>query len=162
VLSGCGLHVSKNGVNGNILGHNFSAAKGTLPAGFPRDVPVPDSSRVLAGGGASNNWDVAFAATGSLASGTTGYESKFRSAGYTVTNVQTGLAPPTGSTGPGAGSTSTTVTLTGSVFTAKDAQWTVQVVTGSSSSTKGSDLRPGEFAINITVVPTSSITSSTT
>ncbi len=50
-LAGCGLHVSKNGVSGNILGHSFSASKGSLPAGFPSAIPSPDASRVLGGGG---------------------------------------------------------------------------------------------------------------
>ena len=34
-LSACGLHVSKHGVSGNVFGHQFSAASGQLPTGFP-------------------------------------------------------------------------------------------------------------------------------
>ena len=30
-LSACSLHISKNGVSGNVFGHHFSAAKGALP-----------------------------------------------------------------------------------------------------------------------------------
>ena len=152
-LSACGLHVSKHGVSGNIFGHRFSAASGQLPAGFPSGVPVPDASRVLGGGGADDRWDVAFAVTGSTAAGTSAYQAKFQSAGYTLSNVQAGSTPVTGVPG---GSPSTTVTLTGSVFTAKDAQWTVEVESGSASSAKTSALKAGEFAVNITVVPSSS------
>ena len=152
-LSACGLHVSKHGVSGNIFGHRFSAASGQLPAGFPSGVPVPDASRVLGGGGADDRWDVAFAVTGSTAAGTSAYKAKFQSAGYTLSNVQAGSTPITGVPG---GSPSTAVTLTGSVFTAKDAQWTVEVESGSASSAKTSALKAGEFAVNITVVPSSS------
>ncbi len=160
-LSACSLHITKHGITGNVFGHKFSGATGVLPAGFPSSVPVPDNSRVLVGGGTNNQWDVAFAVTGSLSSGTAAYEAKFRSAGYTVTNIETGSTPATAATGSGSNSTSTTVTLTGSVFTATDAQWTVQVESGSTTSSTGGTLKAGEFAINITVVPTSSTTSST-
>ncbi len=153
MLSACGLHVSKHGVSGNIFGHSFSAASGQLPAGFPSSVPVPDASRVIGGGGADNRWDVAFAVTGSTAAGTSAYQAKFQSAGYTLSNVQSGSTPVTGAP---SGSPPTTVTLSGSVFTAKNAQWTVEVESGTASSAKVSALKPGEFAINITVVPTSS------
>jgi hypothetical protein len=153
VLSACGIHVSKHGISGNILGHSFSASSGQLPSGFPSNVPVPDHSRVIGGASADNNWDAAFAVTGSLASGTAAYQSKFQSAGYTITNIQSGSTPDTGASGP---SPSTTITLTGSVFTAKNAQWTVEVESGSTSSTKASPLKSGEFAINITVVPVTS------
>jgi len=159
-LSGCGLHVSKNGVSGNIMGHSFSGAAGALPAGFPSEVPVPDNSRVLAGGGADNRWDAAFAVTGSLASGTTSYEDKFRSMGYTVADVEQGSSPIAG--GAGSGSTTTTVAVAGSVFSATSPRWTIQVESGSTTSSTGSGLKPGEFAINATVVPTSTITTSTT
>jgi hypothetical protein len=159
-LSGCGLHVSKNGVSGNIMGHSFSGATGALPAGFPSQVPVPDTSRVLAGGGADNRWDAAFAVTGSLASGTTSYEDKFRSMGYTVANVEQGSSPIAG--GAGSGSTTTTVAVSGSVFSATNPRWTVQVESRSTTSSTGSGLKPGEFAVNVTVVPTSTIATSTT
>jgi hypothetical protein len=157
VLSACSLHISKNGVSGNVFGHHFSAAKGALPSGFPTSVPVPDSSRVLYGGGTDNNWDVGFAVTGSITSGTSAYQSKFQSAGYTISNVQSGTTPVTGAPSSG---TSTTVTLTGSTFTAKNAQWTVEVVSGTTSSPKGGPLKAGEFAINITVLPASETTTS--
>ncbi len=100
-LTACGLHVSKHGLSGNILGHSFSAAKGSLPAGFPSAVPAPDSSRVLGGGGGDNRWDAVFAVTGTITSGTTAYESKLRSAGYTITNYQSGSTPVTGGTAIG-------------------------------------------------------------
>lgn len=160
VLSGCSLHVTKNGISGNAFGHNFSGATGALPSGFPSSVPSPGNSRVLAGGGTSNNWDVGFAVTGSTTSGASAYQSKFQSAGYAVTNVQTGSSPVSG--GTGSSSTPTTVTVTTSAFTAKNAQWTVQVLCGSStSSTSGGGLKAGEFAVNITVIPTSSVTPAT-
>ena len=155
VLSGCSLHVSKHQVSGSFFGHNFSGANGSLPPGFPSSVPVPDNSRVLVGGGTDNNWDVAFAVTGSITSGTMAYESKFRSAGYSITNVRAGSSPDTNGSASDAGSPSTTVTVNGSIFTADDAQWTVQVESVSTTSS-GNGLRAGEFAINITVVPASS------
>jgi hypothetical protein len=158
VLSGCSLHVTKHGVSGNAFGHSFSGATGALPAGFPSDVPTPDHSRVLGGGGTNNTWDVAFAVTGSAASETSAYQAKVQSAGYTISNVQTGSSPIAG--GTGANSSPTTISAAGSVFTAKNAQWTMQVVSAATSS-QGTGLRPGEFAINITVVPASSTTSST-
>ncbi len=157
-LTGCGLHVSKNGVSGNILGHSFSASKGSLPAGFPSAVPVPDGSRVLGGGGADNHWDAAFAVTGVITSGTMAYESKLRAAGFTITNYQAGSTPVTSATG--SGSTSTTVTLSGATFQAGDPQWTVQVVSGNTSSIQGTGLKTGEFAIDLIVVPASSTTTS--
>jgi hypothetical protein len=158
-LSACGIHISKHGVSGNLFGHHFSAASGQLPAGFPSNVPVPDSSRVLDGGGADNHWDVAFAVTGSLSSGTAAYQSKMQSAGYTISNVQSGSTPDTDASNP---SPSTTVTLTGSVFTAKNSQWTVEVVSGTTSSAKNGPLKAGEFALNITVVPVTSTSPPTT
>jgi len=157
-LSACGLHVSKHGVSGNAFGHSFSASSGQLPAGFPTSVPVPDSSRVLGGGGSDNRWDVAFAVTGSLTQGTTGYQAKFQSAGYTLSNIQSGSTP---ATGPASGSPTTTLTLTGSAFTATDAQWTVEVASGTTSSSKTGVLKAGEFAVNITVVPAGSTPSTT-
>ena len=150
-LSACGLHVSKHGVSGNVFGHNFSAASGQLPTGFPGSVPVPDASRVLGGGGADNKWDVGFAVTGSITPGTAAYQAKFQSAGYAISNVQTGSTTVT----TGAGVHQNT-NLTGSVFTAKDAQWTVEVESGSTSSVSNGVLKAGEFAINITVLPASS------
>jgi hypothetical protein len=158
LLSACSLHVSKNGVSGNILGHSFSGAKGSLPAGFPSDVPTPDSSRVLAGGGADNNWDVAFAISGTFSAGTMAYESKLRSAGYAISNYQSGTTPVTGSTG--AGSTATTITASGATFEATDPHWRIQVASGTTSSANGSGLRAGEFALNITVLPASTTTPS--
>ncbi len=160
-LSACSLHVSKNGVSGNILGHRFSAARGTLPSGFPSAVPVPAHSRVLAGGGTSDRWDVAFAVKGDLTAGTTAYRDQFTAAGFTVTDVQSGSTPVTGSTGANSGATTTTVTLSGSTFRAADAQWTVEVASGSTTSSTDGTLRAGEFAVNITVVPTSSTTTTT-
>jgi hypothetical protein len=71
--------------------------------------------------------------------------------------VQSGTTPVTGAA---SNSTSTTVTLTGSVFTAKNAQWAVEAAAGSSSTIKGSPLKSGEFAMNITVVPISETTTS--
>ncbi|HEX3980042.1 MAG TPA: hypothetical protein VHW93_02410 [Acidimicrobiales bacterium] len=142
-------------MSGDVFGHTFSAAKGSLPSGFPSNVPVPDNSRVLGGGGTQNNWDVAFAVTGSVTTGTAAYRSKFQSAGYTISGVRSGTTPVTG----GASSaTSTTVTLTGSVFTARNAHWTVEAVSGSTSTIKGSPLKSGEFAIDIAVVPSSETT----
>ncbi len=161
VLAGCSLQVTKHGVSGNAFGHSFSGASGALPTGFPSDVPVPDHSRVLAGGGTGNTWDVSFAATGSTTSATASYQSKFRSAGYTVSNAASGSSPIPGGTGSNPSATSTTVTVAGSVFTAKNAHWTVEVVSGSTTSSTGGTLKPGEFAINITVLPTSSSTPST-
>jgi hypothetical protein len=152
-LSACGLHVSKHGVTGNFFGHQFSAASGQLPAGFPSAVPVPDASRVLGGGGADNRWDAGFAVTGSITAGTAAYQAKFQSAGYTLSNIRSGSTPATGAA---SGSTSTTITLTGSVFTATDAQWTVQVESGSTSAVNNGVLKAGEFAVNVTVVPTPS------
>ena len=43
--------------------------------------------------------------------------------------------------------------LDGSTFMAKDSEWTIQVASGSTSSIKGTGLKAGEFAINITAVP---------
>lgn len=159
-LSACSLHVAKGGVSGNIFGHSFSAAQGALPAGFPAGVPTPDHSRVLDGGGASGRWDVAFAVTGDLATGTTAYQDKFRAAGYAVTDVRAGTTPVTEPTGAASGSTATTVTVSGSTFRAANAQWTVMVVSGSTTSATGTPLKQGEFGINITAVPTSSTTTS--
>lgn len=155
-LSACGLHVSKHGVSGSLFGHSFSAASGQLPTGFPSSVPVPDASRVLGGGGADSQWDVGFAVTGSITTGTAAYRAKFQSAGYVISNVQSGSTPGTGSS---SGSPSTTITLTGSVFTAKDGQWTVEVESGSTSSVSNGVLKAGEFAINITVLPAASTSS---
>ncbi len=157
-LSACSLHISKNGVSGNILGHSFAGSRGALPTGFPSNVPVPDSSRVLGGAGTQNRWDAAFAVTGSVATGSTAYESKFRSAGYTVTNIQSGVTSVTATTS--AGATSSTVTLSGSSFTATGSGWTVEVLSGSTTSPTGGTLRTGEYAVNITVVPVGSVPTS--
>lgn len=155
VLGACSLHITPHGVSGNILGHSFSGATGALPAGFPSDVPVPDNSRVLAGGGTSNDWDVAFAVKGTVTSGTSAYASKLRSAGYSVSNVQSGSAETPTSAASGSNSTQTTVTLSGSTFTAKNATWAVEVASGTTSASTNGTLKPGEFALNITVVPAS-------
>jgi hypothetical protein len=158
-IAGCSLHVSKNGVSGNIFGHSFSASKGSLPTGFPSDIPTPDASRVLGGGGADKGWDAAFAVTGTITAGTMAYAAKLRSAGYTVSNYQSGTTPVTGTTG--SGSTATTVTLSGATFEATDSQWTIQVASGSTSSITGTGLKAGEFAINVTIVPATSTTQPT-
>jgi hypothetical protein len=167
-LTACGLHISKNGVSGNILGHKFSAAEHQLPAGFPSDIPTPTGATVLGGGGVSDangsGWDAAFALTGTVAAGSTAYQKQFTDAGYTVTDVQSSgptpvTAPTTGSTV--AGATSTTVTLDGASFQAANSTWTVQVLLGSSSSAVGSELKAGQFGVNITAVPTSSTTTTT-
>jgi hypothetical protein len=161
-LSACSLHVSRHGINGNILGHSFSGAEGALPAGFPSNVPVPDSSRVLAGGGTNGAWDAAFAVTGPVTTGTAGYESKLRTAGFTITNIHSGSTPVTAATSAGSGSTSTTVTVTGTEFTATDPSWTIEVVSGTTTASTGGGLKAGEFAINITVVPPRSNTTPST
>jgi hypothetical protein len=161
-LAGCGIHISKNGVSGNILGHSFSGSKGSLPAGFPSQIPIPDDSRVLVGGGTDSRWDVAFAVTGSLATGTSKYQHELGSAGYTVTGIQTGSTADTEPSGSAATGTSTTVTLNGEDFSAHNSQWTIQVVSGTTTASSNGELKPGEFAINITAVPTSSITTTTT
>ncbi len=154
-LSACGLHVSKHGISGDVFGHHFSAATGQLPAGFPSSVPVPDASRVLGGASEDGKWDVGFAVTGSITAGTAAYQAKFQSAGYTLSDIRSGSTPDTVQP---SGSSSTTITLTGSLFTATDAQWTVQVESGATSAVTNGVLKAGEFAINITVVPTSSVT----
>jgi hypothetical protein len=154
--AGCSLHVSKNGVNGNIFGHSFSASKGSLPAGFPSDVPIPDASRVLGGAGADRGWDAAFAVTGSITDGTMAYAAKLRSAGYSINNYQSGTTPVTGTTG--SASTATTLTLSGATFQATNPQWTIEVASGRTSSISGTGLKAGEFAINVTVIPTTSTT----
>jgi len=120
-----GIHISKNGISGNILGHKFSAASHSLPAGFPSEVPLPDNSKVLGGGGVSDSsgtvYDAAFAVSGTVGPATSAYEAKFRSAGYTLSNVHAPSPISNGSstTGSGSNSTSTTVTVTGGTFTAK-------------------------------------------
>jgi len=168
VLSACGLHITKNGVSGNILGHKFSAAEHQLPAGFPSEIPTPTGATVLGGAGASTDngsgWDAAFALTGTVADGSTAYQAQFTNAGYKVTDVNnpqstSGTTPNTGSSS--GGSTSTTVTVEGASFTAANADWTVQVELGSSSSAVGSELKPGQYGVNITAVPTSSTTTTT-
>ncbi len=152
-LSACGISVGKHGVSGDVLGHKFSVASGTLPAGFPADVPVPDHSRVLDGGGTDARWDVAFAVTGTVTGGSQAYQAKFRSAGYTVTDAESGSTPVTAPSGAPGGSTSTTLTVAGSTFTAKDATWTVLAVAASTTASTAGALKAGEFAINITVLP---------
>jgi hypothetical protein len=163
VVSACGIHISKNGISGNILGHKFSAAEHALPAGFPSDVPVPAKARVLGGGGATNNgvtgYDVAFAVSGSVASVLTGYQNQFKAAGYTVSDVQNpqSVTTPT-SGGAGSGTTSTTVTLTGGSFVATNDSWKVEVLGGTSSSAVSSELKAGEVGVNIIVTSKSTTT----
>jgi hypothetical protein len=159
VLTGCGLSVSKNGLSGKAFGHSFSAAKGQLPSGFPKAVPSPADSRVLVGGGADSRFDVAYAVKGTVDVGTAAYQSTLQSAGFAISNVQNGSTHVTEPVS--AGSTSTTVTLTGSTFAAKDGQWTVEVASGTSSSIKGVGLKAGEFALNVTVEPATSGTTTT-
>ncbi len=84
------------------------------------------------------------------------YESKLRAAGYTIANYQSGSTPVTA--GTSSGSTATTVTVSGASFDASDAQWTIQVLSGHTSSIQGTGLNTGEFAIDLVVVPTSSTT----
>ena len=91
-----------------------------------------------------------FAVTGSITAGTAAYQAKLQSAGYTLSNVRSGSTTVTVRRGR------QQTTLAGSLFTAKDAQWTVEVASGSTSSVTGGVLKAGEFAINITVVPASS------
>jgi len=154
-LSACSLHISKHGVSGSILGHSFAGSSGALPSGFPTNVPVPDGARVLGGAGTGNRWDAAFAGTGSVATGTAAYEAKFRSAGYTLSNIQSGSTSVTATTA--AGATSSSITLSGASFTATGSGWTVEVLSGSTTSSTGGALRPGEYAVNITVVPAGSV-----
>ena len=160
-LAGCGIHVSKHGVSGNILGHSFSGESGSLPAGFPSGIPAPGHSRVLGGGGVDDRWDAAYAVTGNVTAGMTAYEGEFRTSGFTVTDAENGTTPITSTAGATGSSTSTTVTVDGSVFTARDAQWTVEVVGGSTTAPTTGTLKSGEFAINVTVVATSSIPTTT-
>jgi hypothetical protein len=169
-LSACGLHVSKNGISGNILGHKFSASQHQLPAGFPSDIPTPDNSQVLVGGGASDSsgagWDVAFAVTGDVTSGSTAYQAKFRNAGYTISQVQSSgptavTSPTTAGSSAGSGNTSTTVTVDGASFVATSPNWQVTVLLGSSSSAVGSELKAGQYGVNITAVPPPSTTTTT-
>ncbi|MHB8506918.1 MAG: hypothetical protein ACYDEN_14570 [Acidimicrobiales bacterium] len=150
----CSIHISKNGISGNIAGHSFSAVAHALPSGFPTAVPVPDGSRVIGGAGTNGDFDAVFGVPGTVTAGAAAYESKFRSAGFTVT-VTNGPST-TQVTGSGQNSTSTTVTFTGATFTAKNGSWTVQVEMGSSSSAVSSQLKAGEIGVNITVVPTTS------
>jgi hypothetical protein len=153
VAAGCGIHISKNGISGSIGGHQFSASIHGLPAGFPTSVPVPDNARVLGGAGTNGGYDAAFAVPGTVPAGAQAYEAKFRSAGFTVTDL---TAPSTtGLSGSGQNSSSTTLTLTGASFSAKDAGWNVLVEIGSSSSTAFAGLKAGEFGVNITVAPAS-------
>ena len=159
ILTACsGLQVSKNSVSGTIGGHSFSGSTGALPAGFPSSVPIPDHYRVIAGGGTNNRWDVGFAVVGSISTGTASYQSKFTTAGYSISNNQSGTTPGIS----GSGSTSTTLTVSGSIFTAKSAQWTVEVVAASTTGSTGGNLKPGEFAINIVVLPTTATTTPST
>jgi hypothetical protein len=163
VLAACSLHISKNGVSGNILGHKFSAAEHALPQGFPSDVPVPDNSRVLGGGGTSvqggEGWDALFAVTGSSTSVMSAYQSKLKAAGYTISDVQApqSISTPTSS---GGASTSTTETVNVGSFTATNSQWTIKVLVGTTSGS-GGELKSGEVGLNITLVPTSDVTTTT-
>jgi hypothetical protein len=169
VLTGCGIHLSKHGISGNIMGHHFSAEQGALPTGFPSDVPVPADSRVLGGGGAGDSngsgYEVGFAVTAPVDQAFASYQQTFKNAGYTISNVQApeAVTTPTAPAGPASGSsvTSTTVTLTGGVFTARNKSWNVEVVVGKSSEAFGGVLKAGETGISITVA-SSSLTTTTT
>jgi hypothetical protein len=131
---------SGTSVTGSANGHNYSAATGQLPSGFPSDVPTPSNSRVLGGGGSANNWDVAFAVTGSVPAATTAYQSKLTAAGYTVANVQSAAS----------------ASAAGSTFSANSSKWAIQAAGGSSpSSVATSSLKNGEFALNVVVTPAS-------
>jgi hypothetical protein len=163
-LSACSLHIGKKGFSGDILGHKISGAEGQLPAGFPSDIPTPTGARVLGGGGGSDNntqaWDAAFAVTTGVAAAQTAYLNQLKAGGYTISNLQ---APETGSTGSlttaaGSGSTSTTITGTAGTFTATNPTWTINVITGKTSSGIGEALKPGETGINITATPTTKTT----
>jgi hypothetical protein len=136
-LSACSSGTS---VTGSVNGQNYSAASGKLPSGFPSDVPTPSNSRVLGGGGGGNNWAVAFAVSGSVQSGTTAYQSKLTSAGYTIANAQSGAS----------------ASAAGAAFSATSSKWTVQVAGGSSSTQPTtSALKSGEFALSVVVTPAS-------
>ncbi len=108
-FTACSIHISKNGISGNIAGHSFSATAHALPSGFPTDVPLPDNARVIGGAGTNGGYDAVFAVPGTVTDGVHAYESKFQSSGYTVTNI---TAPAT-TVVPASGrnSSSTTVTL---------------------------------------------------
>jgi hypothetical protein len=151
LTTACGIHISKNGISGDIAGHKFAAALHGLPSGFPTDVPSPDNARVIAGASTNGDFDAAFAVPGTMTAGARAYEAKFRSAGYTVTDISS--PSTTELSASGQGSTSTTVTLTGATFTAKNGSWVVQVEMGTSSSAVGSELKTGEFGVNIAVAP---------
>ncbi len=134
---------SPSSVSGSVSGSSGSAsgAAGQLPSGFPKDVPVPSNSRVLGGASTGNQSDAAFAVPKPFASATAAYASKLRSAGYTVSNVVSGAS------GSAAGAT----------FSANDSKWSLQVAAGTSASsaTEGT-LKPGEFVLNVTVLPANS------
>lgn len=134
-LSACS---SGQSVTGTVNGQNYSASSGQLPSGFPSDVPTPSNSRVLGGGGSSNNWDVAFAVQGPVSTAASSYQSKVTSAGYAVSNSQSAAA------GAAAGAT----------FTATSSKWMLQVASGSGSTTPtNSALKPGEVVLNLVVTP---------
>lgn len=156
LVSACGIHISKNGISGDIAGHHFSAALHGLPSGFPTDVPLPDSARVIGGAGTNGGYDAIFAVPGTVSTGAQAYEAKFQSAGFTVSNISSPAT--TELSGSAQNATSTTMTLTAASFTAQNGAWTVQVEIGSSSSAVSTDLRAGEFGVNITVVPATSTT----
>jgi hypothetical protein len=143
VATALGLSACSSGhsVTGSANGQNFAASTGQLPSGFPSGVPTPSNSRVLGGGGSANNWDVAFAVTGSVSGATTAYQSKLTSAGYTVSNAQSATA----------------ASAAGAQFTATSSKWSVQVAGGSSpAAVSGGSLKNGEFPLNVTVTPATS------
>ena len=160
-LSACSLHIGKNGISGNVFGHRFSAQTHQLPPGFPSAVPVPANSRVVFSGSAGTGYDVAFAVNAPLAAGVAAYQQQLRTAGYTISDVKSGSTALTPSSTQGSGHTTTTITLTGSSFTATSPQWTVEVLAGTSSTVVTDLLKPGEFGLNITVVPSDQTTSTT-
>jgi hypothetical protein len=93
---------------------------------------------VLGGGGGGNNWSVAFAVKGTVQSGTSAYQSKLTSAGYTIANAQSGVAG----------------SAAGAAFSATSSKWTLQVGGGSSGTQPTtSALKSGEFALSLVVTP---------
>jgi hypothetical protein len=156
LVSACSIHVTKNGISGNIAGHKFAASAHSLPAGFPTDVPLPSRSRVIGGAGFSDSrgsgYDAVFAVRGTVTTGLKDYESEFRAAGYKIT--ESSMAPPPATTGTN--SPSTTLTVTGGAFQAANSNWNVVVLAGSRSTAASSKVRNGEFGLNLTVTPPAS------
>jgi hypothetical protein len=157
-LSACSLHVTKNGVSGNILGNKFSAGK-SLPAGFPSVVPTPADAQVLFGAGGSNShgavYTVEFGVTSaSIVTVFSTYEAQFRAAGFTV-NV---TSAPSSATTTSSAAGGTSVSISGA-FTATGSGFQVAVSALDSSSVSG-QLKAGEIPINVVV--TQGLSTSTT